>query len=385
MTRSLETVRRAIDAVDDSLIALLKQRMELVAEAAAVKAETGSESFSHARENFLFEHFRELAHQHDLPEDLAEDLLKRILRESYAQTGEGAYPNTYLKAGNIVPDGTRPKIVIIGGRGGMGRIFVRYFTASGYQVESSGSRDWDTLPPKLKGAVAVIVTVPIDRTVAIIERLAPLLDQESVLCDFTSVKTPAVEAMLRCHKGPVLGLHPMFGPDTKNLIKQVMVCAPGRCPEKSVFLEEQFAYYGMRLVHCSAQEHDAAMSIIQGLRHFTTYCYGLFLAGVNPDLKKILELSSPIYRLELMMVGRLFAQAPELYCDIIMSSRRNKELIRAYAESLKPLIDIIDHDDRDEFIARFLKARAYFGDHADIFLTESLNLLCKLQDERTVG
>ncbi|MDI8296325.1 hypothetical protein MJI53_23840, partial [Salmonella enterica subsp. enterica serovar Anatum] len=40
----------------------------------------------------------------------------------------------------------------------------------------------------------------------------------------------------------------------------------------------------------------------------------------NVQLEQLLALSSPIYRLELAMVGRLFAQDPQLYADIIMSS-----------------------------------------------------------------
>lgn len=47
------------------------------------------------------------------------------------------------------------------------------------------------------------------------------------------------------------------------------------------------------------------MSIIQALRHFSTYGYGNFLSEIAPNLDKLKDLSSPIYRLELMMVGRL--------------------------------------------------------------------------------
>lgn len=60
------------------------------------------------------------------------------------------------------------------------------------------------------------------------------------------------------------------------------------------------------------------MAFIQALRHFATFAYGLHLAEENVRLEQLLALSSPIYRLELAMVGRLFAQirscTPILLC-----------------------------------------------------------------------
>ena len=203
-----------------------------------------------------------------------------------------------------------------------------------------------------------------------------------ILCDFTSVKVPIVEAMLRCHKGPVLGLHPMFGPDVKSLVKQVIVTVPARDEEASRFLVEQFSLWGATIVNTKASEHDRAMRIIQALRHFTTYCYGLFMASIGQDLHTLLELSSPIYRMELMMVGRLFAQDPRLYADIIMSSKENYELLASYVESLREELSVIADKDVEGFTQRFLKAREYFGDDADSFLKESGAILAKLQDER---
>jgi chorismate mutase/prephenate dehydrogenase len=50
------------------------------------------------------------------------------------------------------------------------------------------------------------------------------------------------------------------------------------------------------------------MAFIQALRHFATFAYGLHLAEENVRLEQLLALSSPIYRLELAMVGRLFAR-----------------------------------------------------------------------------
>ena len=122
----------------------------------------------------------------------------------------------------------------------------------------------------------------------------------------------------------------MFGPDSGSLAKQVVVYCDGRQPEAYQWFLEQIQVWGARLHRISAVEHDQNMAFIQALRHFATFAYGLHLAEENVQLEQLLALSSPIYRLELAMVGRLFAQDPQLYADIIMSSDNNLALIKRY-------------------------------------------------------
>ena len=75
------------------------------------------------------------------------------------------------------------------------------------------------------------------------------------------------------------------------------------------------------------------MTLIQALRHFTSFAYGYHLSKVKPNIAQLLKLSSPIYRLELAMVGRLFGQDPNLYGDIILSSDENIEMIQRFQRS----------------------------------------------------
>ncbi len=372
---TLMSVREDIDSLDEELIALLKKRFALVQKAALLKVENGEGSFSKSREQHVLNHVEDCAKDAGLPATLMRDVMLRILRESYkfAGTDEIIYPKCTRE---------RAPVVIVGGNGGMGRIFRRYFEQSGYKVLAFGSKGWDKAEEYLAEARIVIVSVPIDITVEVIKRLAPYLKEQHILCDFTSVKGPIVEAMLKYHKGTVLGLHPMFGPDVKNLVKQVVVSVPARNEEDSAFLIEQFKVWGANIVRCSAKEHDDAMSIIQALRHFSTYSYGHFLYKINKSLNTLYDLSSPIYRLELMMVGRLFAQDPRLYADIIMSSKENLELIRKYVQSLKEDLGTIERMDMQEFTDNFNKTLNYFGEFANKAFTDSGRALAKLQDER---
>ncbi|MCL1952647.1 MAG: chorismate mutase [Oscillospiraceae bacterium] len=52
---TLEELRAEIDAVDDALAALLARRMDLAAQVAAIKRETGAPVFQPAREKAILE------------------------------------------------------------------------------------------------------------------------------------------------------------------------------------------------------------------------------------------------------------------------------------------------------------------------------------------
>ena len=369
----LLSIRREIDSIDDSIIELISRRYALVDRAVQIKQEHKLDLFSKEREKHLIEHFKELALKYSLPHDMLDDILKRLLKQSYVQGAASSYPCA-ATAGD--------KIVIVGGRGGMGSFFAHYFKISGYNVQILEKDDWDQVDTIVAKALCVIVSVPIDITCEVIKRLCPYLDGKTVLCDLTSVKGAVTKIMKEHYAGPSISLHPMFGPDTKSFLKQVVVNVPVNMADKCEFMTEQMRLFGAIVCTYSAEEHDEAMSIIQALRHFTTYCYGVFLSSVNANIKQILDLSSPIYRLELSMVGRLFAQDPLLYGDIIMSSKNNARLISQYTCALNRELEVVAKGDIETFVRRFNEAKDYFGDYADMFLKESAMLLSRYQELR---
>ena len=227
----------------------------------------------------------------------------------------------------------------------------------------------------------VVVSVPIDITCDVIDRLTNL-PSDCLLVDFTSIKSKPLAHMLAAHAGPVLALHPMFGPDVSSLAKQVVICCGGRHPEQSEWLLAQMRIWGMRVQQVTAAEHDESMSLIQALRHFTSFVYGVHLCEEQADIQRLLALSSPIYRLELAMVGRLFAQTPELYADIILSSPLNLQMIRRYHKRIGEAIDRLEQGDRAAFVDSFHRVSEFFGDYAPQFLRESKLLLAQANDSR---
>lgn len=191
-----------------------------------------------------------------------------------------------------------------------------------------------------------------------------------------------MQAMLAAHSGPVVGLHPMFGPDVGSFAKQVIVYCDGRQPQAYQWLLEQLQVWGARLHSISAVQHDQNMAFIRALRHFATFAYGLHLAEENVGMEQLLALSSPIYRLELMMVGRLFAQDAQLYADIIMASPDNLALIKRYYQRFGEAIRLLEGQKKEAFIETFQRIARWFGEDAQRFQDESRALLSRAHDRR---
>ncbi|EKO3655206.1 bifunctional chorismate mutase/prephenate dehydrogenase [Vibrio metschnikovii] len=370
MAEELNALREQIDALDKQMIDLLARRLALVEQVGEVKSRYGLPIYVPEREASMLASRRTEAEAQGVPPQLIEDILRRTMRESYASEKDSGFKC-------LKPE--LRSVVIIGGHGQLGRLFARMFDLSGYQVKVLGSRDWHRADELLHDAGLVVVTVPIDLTVGVIEKLNQL-PSDCILCDLTSIKSKPLAAMLKVHSGPVVGLHPMFGPDVPSLAKQVIVYCDGRGVEQYQWLLDQFAIWGASLCAIDAQEHDQGMTLIQALRHFTSFVYGLHLSKVNPNIEQLLKLSSPIYRLELAMVGRLFGQDPNLYADIILSSQENIEMISRFQDSLEQAVGLLKQGDKLGFVSQFNQVSDWFGDYSQQFMQESQHLLKHASD-----
>ena len=370
MAVELSHLRDKIDAVDKQMLDLLAQRLQLVEQVGEVKSAYGLPIYDPSREAAMLASRREEAERKGVPPSLIEDILRRTMRESYSSENDSGF--------KCLRPELRP-IVIVGGKGQLGGLFAKMFKLSGYDVRILGSQDWDNADVILEGVGMVVVTVPINLTIDVIGKLSMLPD-DCILCDLTSIKQKPLEAMMKVHKGPVVGLHPMFGPDVPSLAKQVIVMCDGRGKDAYSWLKDQFEIWGAIVRDISASEHDKGMTLIQALRHFTSFAYGQHLSKENPDIEQLLNLSSPIYRLELLMVGRLFAQDPNLYADIILSSEDNIEMIKRFHQRFGDAISLLENHNSVGFIESFEEVETWFGDYAEQFLAESKGLLRQAND-----
>jgi chorismate mutase/prephenate dehydrogenase len=367
----LKKQRTQIDDIDEQILDLLKTRKEVVQDVIKNKVENQLPVFVAGREEQKTESFRKKAAERGIDPEWAEDFLRMVMAASRAAQSAEKFPSSTDEPRHIL---------FVGGDGGMGSLYRRFTESSGHVTFSIDKGNWyqlEELAPKLD---MVIITVPINVTVDVIRRIAPKLKPETILADFTSNKSEPLQAMLDAHSGPVVGLHPMHGPDVPNLSKQLMVICAGRDSEKADWFREQCVLWGMRILEAEPAKHDHVMHLVQGLRHFVALLHGSFMKEYDLNPNEMLDYSSPIYRAELMMTGRIFAQDAELYADIVFANKERRDLLIAFFRHHQTLMEMVEKDDKRGFIREFEAVTDFFGKFASQALTESGYLINRLAD-----
>ncbi|MCF8035656.1 MAG: bifunctional chorismate mutase/prephenate dehydrogenase [Desulfobacteraceae bacterium] len=365
----LEALREKIDAADEKIVTQLAERQKLVHRIVEIKKKHHLPVHHPAREEDLISLRRRQGREADLDPDFIEELYRTILRQSRVE-----------QTGQMRKKGIRPEavVLIVGGYGEMGRYFEACFSGAGYRVRLMGRNDWERVGELCADVELAIVSVPIEKTAQTVHALAPHLPENAVLSDITSIKQAPVEAMTAAHKGPVLGMHPLFGPTTSSLDKQIVVATPGRDSEACQWVLDQFTAWGAVIVTATAEEHDDIMAVVQSLRHFATFAFGQFIERKKVPVARTLEFSSPIYRLELGMVGRLFAQDAAMYAEIIFASDQRRQLLKDYIHNIYENLEMVEKGDKQRFISEFRKIAEWFGPFSEQAIRESSYLIDKL-------
>jgi len=249
-------------------------------------------------------------------------------------------------------------IGIIGGTGGLGARFESYFKLKFPDIEVlvSGRKTEITNKNIVQRCDLVIFAVPIDQTEGLIEALLPEAREDQIWADFTSIKQQPVAAMLQS-KAQVCGLHPLFGP-LPDIEGQTLIYCPARIDEAALgSLLALFANFNLMLF--SPQEHDDLMGVVQCASHLSDMVMGETLRQSGLDFETIWQVSSPSYRLKLEVMGRMFAQNPDLYADIATQNLSAPAFTDLFTKATKRLNEIVHLRDREKLIKNFTQAKEY--------------------------
>ena len=208
-------------------------------------------------------------------------------------------------------------IGIIGGTGGIGKWFATFFAGEGYPVHVTGRSTGMPLPELAAACRVVIVAVPIASTIDVIHEVGPLLPEDALLMDFTSLKEEPVRAMLAASRSEVIGTHPLFGPDAPSLAGQNIILCPARGECWLELLRGIFVKSGARVTVTAPAEHDRMMSLVQGLTHLETILMGLTLRDSGVEPSELAAFSTPVFRTKQAILEKVFGPRPGLYAALI--------------------------------------------------------------------
>ena len=201
------------------------------------------------------------------------------------------------------------KVGIIGGTNGMGRWFAGLLKKEGCIVHVCGRRTALGISDLARLCDVIVVAVPISATADIIRQVGPQLTKDKLLMDLTSLKHEPVKLMLANSKAQVIGCHPLFGPQLKDVSGQNVVLCPERGKHWLSWLKGVFKKNKMAVWESTPEKHDKMMAVIQALNHLNTISLGMAIARTKITFEDINKFSTPIFRTKLDIIRKVFVES----------------------------------------------------------------------------
>lgn len=268
-------------------------------------------------------------------------------------------------------------IGIIGGSGKIGSTFRRAFEKLNLSVIVSDESSKDQENLLIEKSDWIILCVPIDQTLDVINNIKSKIRYDQVFSDFTSVKSIIKDVKFDFE---FVSCHPLFGPlntiDGQNIITIPVSEGPYYKDIKEIFKK-----IGLNITEMnSIEEHDKYMSLIQGMTHFSHVCFTTAMKKLDLDFDKVMEICSPIYQSNISFSSRITGGDENLYTNIIMDNPANKEVLELYLETSKNLLEMVKNQNYDEFKSNFNDNREYLKNHISDMIEQSNFLIDKMAE-----
>lgn len=261
----------------------------------------------------------------------------------------------------------------------MGQMFEYHFKKLGKQVLVTDEKSVSEEKNLVLNSELVIISVPIDETIAVIKRIKPWLKKDQLLADFTSIKNHIIPTMLET-EAAVISCHPMFG-GMNEISKQNIVLLPVREEKFLPKLKRLFQELELNVVVMNDwKKHDESMSFIQGLLHFNHIVFTQTLASKDVDLDTILSICSPVYQANFAFTCRILQRDPHLYTHILMDNPENVNVLSKFIKNAEESLKLIQKKDEEQFKNHFLEYRDFLGEYGEKFSQQSDYLVNKLKE-----
>ena len=359
--QSLEDLRRRLTEIDDRVLELVAERQHLVEAIGRNKQAKGQGTRDFAREKDVIQGAVGKARDLGLPEDLAEVLMRLLIRSSLATQEQDRVASEGRGGGR--------RALVIGGAGRMGRWFADFLASQGFLVEIAdpaverespdARRDWKA------GSLdqdIIVVAAPLVTSGQILKALADLRPP-GLIFDVGSLKSPLRDGLdaLVAAGCRVTSVHPMFGPDTRLLSgRHVIFSDVGNAAatrEARALFESTMA----ELVEMSVDQHDRLIAFVLGLSHALNIAFFTALAESGADVPLLAQLSSTTFDAQLEVCRRVASENPWLYFEIQSLNQHGSSALAALANSVDKIRRAIDSGDAESFVQLMEKGRDYLA------------------------
>ncbi len=240
----------------------------------------------------------------------------------------------------------QPVVAIIGAAGAYGRWLSGFFTEVMHCEVIGSDPQWPDSPSigtLLARADVLLFSTPIRQTPAIIAEYVAAAgprSREQLWLDITSLKQPAVAAMLRSDAN-VVGLHPMCAaPKTRTLRDRVLVVCEARLNRWRPWFNTLLQALDAETVFSTPAEHDRVMALVQGLVHASHLAQATVLSQQCDGLQALAALMpfrSPSFALNAAVISRILTSNPSIYEDIQFLNPHVPAVLQQLAATLQTM------------------------------------------------
>jgi chorismate mutase/prephenate dehydrogenase len=357
---TLEKLRSDLSAVDRQLVELIAERQRLVGEIGRSKQASGTGTRDYAREKDVLDMGRAQAEEIGLDPELAENVLRELIRSSLASQER----DRVISEGK----GNGRRVLVIGGAGKMGRWFADFFASQGFETviadpgvdDGAGQfRNWTDAGIDYD---VIVVAAPLGISGRILAQLA-VLKPEGLIFDIGSLKTPLLDGLreLAAAGCRVASLHPMYGPNTRLLSGRHLIFMDAGSTEAVVAAKELFSATMVEQIDMSLDDHDRLIAYVLGLSHALNIAFFTALAESGEAAPKLAQMSSTTFDAQLLVAAAVAQDNPHMYFEIQNLNKFGLGPLDALCEAAARIRDVVSRGDEDGFVQLMQKGQDYIA------------------------
>jgi prephenate dehydrogenase len=252
---------------------------------------------------------------------------------------------------------------IIGGSGGMGKVFGKYFKEHGFIVTLHARNEQRlkstaaelnvnfeiSLEKSVRNADIVMISIPISSTTAMIRKIGPYLKKNAIIFDITSLKYAVFEALSEIkEKYPVncVSLHPMFGPgitDMNNYVMMVVkVGGTNTYEEITNELLNLFKSDGLIVTETLPEIHDKRIALTLGVPHMFNILFLNLLRSTKEPLNELTRFTGTTFLLQKVFAESIIQREMEMFGEIQMENQEFLKILDIFENLLHKYKKIIE-------------------------------------------
>ena len=357
---SLDDLRKQLSGVDEQIVDLIAERQRLVGEIGRDKQSRGVGTRDYAREKDVLDMGRARAERAGIDPDLAEEVLRKLIRSSLASQER----ERVIAEGR----GDGQRVLVIGGAGKMGAWFVDFFASQGFDTVVA-DRSVDDGPARFRNWTdagvdydVIVVAAPLAVSGRILAQLA-VLKPAGLVFDIGSLKSPLIDGLVELRDAGcrVTSLHPMFGPETRLLSGHHLIFCDAGVPGATAAAKELFGSTMVEQIDMSLDDHDRLIAYVLGLSHALNIAFFTALAESGEAAPKLAKMSSTTFDAQLLVSAAVARDNPHLYFEIQNLNRFGIGPLDALCEAANRIRETVAASDEEGFVELMEKGRQYMA------------------------